>query len=366
MGSGVRGVAVLAAMMVGLAAPARGELPTWRPTVQTDPLEFGSLRLETAFANVPAPGQWEVSFTATQFNVWNHTWHTFALHREHERIGDEITGEQLRQIERNFVDDDAWHLDLEGWRSDLIMTRGLASGMSVSVKVPYIEIGEPNWDAFAEGFHETLGIDTLQREIFPRHDTLIYIKSAGNEEIVEAREEVNGSGLGDVSFGLAMPLRKRWGADQRLVVSAELPTGDRDSLRGSGGLDANVSWFARWQFQKPRGTRAVTLAAGYTWLDPNGEWLGRERTEHTGHLSFGVDQPLWRNLYGTFAFRLDTSSLWSISRARPGLPATFYRLGLMADAGRAGWFGFEVGEELQPQTGGEADWSFHLVWGGRY
>ncbi len=361
-----KGLLVCAVMIVvSLAARASAELPTWRPTVQTDPLEFGSLRLETGFANIPEPGEWEVSFTATQFNVWSHTWHTFALHREHDRIGQEITSEQLRQIESNFPEDDAWHLDLEGWRSDLIVTRGLANGMSASVKFPYIELGRPHWDAFAEEFHEFLSINTLEREIFPRHDTLIYIKDRDNEHIVEAREEVNGSGIGDVSLGLAMPLRDRWGARHRLVLSAELPTGDRDSLRGSGGVDANVSWFARWEFMKPRGTRAITLAAGYTWLDPNGEWLGFQRTEHLGHLSFGIDQPLWKNLYATLAVRLDSSPLWSITEARPGLPATFFRLGLMAGAGRAGWIGFEVGNELQPQTGGEADWSFHLIWGQR-
>jgi hypothetical protein len=351
-------------LLLALAAPAtRAELPLWRPTVQTDPMEFGSLRLETAFANVPSPGEWELSFTASQFNLWTHTWHTFALHREYDRIGEEIIPEQLRQIERNFPQDDVWHLDMEGWRSDLIVTRGLDNGMSLSLKVPYIEIGRPRWDGFGEGFHELVGIGSLEREIFPRGDTFIYMKDSGNEHIVERGRELNGGGIGDISIGLAIPLRDRWGGTQRVVVSAEAPTGDRDSLRGSGGVDANISWFGRWDFDKRRGTRTMTLLGGYTWLDPNGEWLGYERSQHLGHLSFGVDEPLWRNFFATFAVRIDSSPLWEVMPNHPGRPSLFYRLGLVADAGRAGWVGFDFGEELKPQTGVESDWSFHFMWG---
>jgi hypothetical protein len=340
-----------------LAAGVSAQLPSSRSQPQTDPLEFGSLRLETAFASSPDDGEWDVSLTVSEFNMWAHSWHTFATHREMSRRGLPVSPEELRGIESNFPDDSAWHVDLEGWRTDLVLSRGLPNGWSVSAKVPFIRIGAPHWDAVAETFHDGFGLETVERDWFRPGDTLVYLKSDRNERIVEARGELDGSGLGDVSLGLGIPLR----ASQRLVVSIEVPSGDRGGLRGSGGLDANVSWFGSWRTERS----SIGAALGYTHLDPNGAFLGLRRSEHLGHALLSVDRVLWRELRGTASVRVDTSPLGRVIDGYAGAPSTFYRLGVALPTDSHGWIAFELGEELAPVTGLEADWSFHLTWGTR-
>jgi hypothetical protein len=61
--------------------------------------------------------------------------------------------------------------------------------------------------------------------------------------------------------------------------------------------------------------------------------------------------------------RYDTSPLGDIIEEYPGEASTYYRLGLALATATYGWFSFELGEELQPVTGLEADWVFQLSWG---
>ncbi|HUO84012.1 MAG TPA: DUF3187 family protein [Thermoanaerobaculia bacterium] len=343
--------------LLGFSPAALGEVPGWRPAPATNPLEFGSLRLEPAFALAPAEGEWEASFVVSEFNLWNHTWHTFATHRARDLYRQPVTDEELRYIERDFAGDRVWHLDLEGWRTDLTLSRGLAGGRSVTLRIPWIEIGSPHWDRFGEEFHELFGLTSLEREVFPRGETLVYIKDRDNRHIIEARDELERKGIGDVSIALGIPLRPRWGAEHRLVAALEAPTGKEGTLHGSGGWDASLQWFAVWTGDR----KSIRTGAGATFLDPNGSFLGEERA-HLFHLYLQMDRHLWRRVSGTFGVRIDGSPLWSVIHELPGYPSTIYRFGLVGDLGTS-WVAFDFDEELHPQTGVEADWAFHLSWG---
>jgi hypothetical protein len=345
---------------IATALPLRPEMPPWRAQPQTNVLGFGSLRPDPAMAAAPEEGTWDVSITLSESNLWAHSWHTFASHRENGRFGMEIAPEQLRGIEESFPGDAAWHVDVEAWRADIVLARGLPHGLAVALKIPWIGVGKPRWDTLAEGFHDLFGLETVERDLFPANETLIYLKSRGNERIVEGRRELNGSGFGDASLAVSVPLGRFAGGTHRAAVTVELPTGDHDTLRGSGGVDAGASWSGSWSKDR----RNLSASAGYTRLDPGGSFLGLARSRDLLHLGAGIDQRLWRNLWGTFSVRFDSSPLGEVIEGYPGNPSTYYRVGFGVPT-RYGWLFFDLGEELQPVTGLEADWSFHLTWSAR-
>ncbi len=338
---------------------ARGQVPDWWPYPQTQPLTFGSLRLDPAFGVFLPDGEWSFASSVTEFNLWDHSWHTFATHRELKRYRLPVSDEELRVIERDFAHDYAWNLDVEGWRIDVVISRGLPEGRSFTVAIPWIEIGSPRWDRLGEGFHNLFGLSSLERDVFPRGETFIYLKDRGNRTTIRGGQELAVSGIGDVSLGYGFPLRDRWGSHQRMALTLQAPTGKAGTLQGSGGWDAGLSWFALWQRPRER----IRLAAGATWLDTHGSFLGAQRTS-TLHLMGEVEHALWRSFSGLLGMRVDSSPLRNINHGYPGYPATYYRLGIIHDQERS-WVAFEFMDALKPQTGIEADWAFRLTAGTR-
>jgi hypothetical protein len=351
---------LLLALALSASSPLLAEIPPWRPQVTSSPLVFGSLRLDPAFAIAPPAGQWQVLTTASQFNMWARSWHTFAAHRHHDLYGQSVTEEEVRSIAEAFPDDWAYHLDVEGWRGDIQFVRGFEGGASASIRIPWIEIGSPQMDWVAEDFHSGLGLSTHQREIFPADDTTIFLKHSDEEDVLFAGRELNRAGFGDVTLAGSIPLTVVKRAEQRLALAVDIPTGKRGTLQGSGGVDLTANWFSLWRLDK----RDVKLASGLTFL-VGGDFLGEDRFPLLPHLLFEVDQPLDRHKLwvASLAARLDGSPLWEITDGRAGYPPLFYRLGISRDLGAGRWVSFELGEELKPQTAVEADWSFHLTFG---
>lgn len=354
----LRGGAVLiVTLLLAIAPGSSAQIPDWRAAPQTDALEFGSPRLETGFGLDLDDGEWASSLTLTQFNSWNVSWHTAAVHRELGNGRHPVLSEELRLIERNFPGDPVWHIDVEGWRSDLIVSRGVGD-FTVSAQIPWIEIGSPNWDKLAEGFHSTLRINRLKRDQFPRSETLIYLKSEGNGSIIEAGVELERYGTGDVTLAAGRPLARRWGGSHQIVATVQIPTGREGTLQGSGGWDLGIAWYGTWK----KWVSTFKAGAGYTWLDPSGSFMALERSRYLGHLLFEVDRPLWFGFQGSAGIRLDSSPLLKIMKAYPGYPATFYRFSLLREIG-PGWISLTIGNALLPQTGDEADYTFGITTG---
>ena len=343
-----------------LTLTAVAETPLLLPTPQSDPTEFGSLVLDPSDALSLDNGQWSFAISESYFNQWAGSWHTARVHRDRGLERQPITDDELRYLEQAFPDDAIFRVDVEGLRTDLFIARGLPRGMTLSIRVPYISVGSPNWDSVAEEFHKILPENPAYgRDVFPRGQTLVYIK--GESGIVQRGDDLRESGIGDTVVSLGIRAGDRWGAQHRLGFSVKAPTGDEDSIRGSGGVDVGARWFAIWD--RPR--RDYVLGAGYNYLDDGGTIFGLERDD-VWNVIGGVSQPVSRRLAATARLRIDSSPLASESDSDLGKPTFYYRLGLAADLGEQRWLSFEIGDELIPQVGIDSDWSFHVEFGTRF
>lgn len=345
-------IAALAAALplAGASAP----LPLH--AVATDATEFGSLRMDPFEAVAVGEGEWVVLFSAAYFNQWNGSWHTRRLHQELGRVGQPIGDDELRILEEGFPDDVIYRFDLEGIRADLMVARGFGRGVVVQLRVPWIEIGHPHWDGLADAFHKAFPITNHEgREDFPRGLTFLYLHTG--DRSVTAREAIEGGGVGDVAFSISVPAGDAFGLSHRLAVAADLPTGDEATLLGSGGVDGGLRWFA----SRKRERSEWLIGAGFTRLARDGSFLGFERSD-TAH--FGVDY-LRRITARTWVHaggRLDTSHLAWIDTTDLHDPGVYYRIGIQRELGPARAISIELGEELFPQSGIDADFTIHLAW----
>lgn len=298
------------------------------------------------------------SVVASQFNQWDHSWHTFATHRDRNLYGKGVTDEELRYLESAFPQDRIHHLDVEGWRTDIYASRGWKNGIVFHAKIPFIRIGAPNWDSVAEEAHEALGVGGMQRDVYARSDTFIYLKNRNNTHIVQRGKELNRSGLGDISLGVTIPLKERWGAEQRLSLTLEAPTGKEGTLHGSGGIDAGLGWSMAWR----RSNMDYRVALGYSHQSRSGSFFGYDRSD-TAHVIAGLDRWLSSRTALTANSRVDMSPIGNIIGGYAGYPSIIYRLGVVRAIGRSSWMSFELSEALKPQTGVDADWGLHLMFG---
>lgn len=345
-------------LLLGLALSALPLLasaaPLERLTPATDFLDLGSIRPDPIESVSLEQGKWSWSITQSYMNQWSLTWHAHTVHQERGLDRRPMTAEEWSYIEEAFPEDDVYMIDLEGWRTDLTFSYGLPRGMTLTAEVPYVDIGGgPNWDGVAEEFHALVDKDrTYGRDTFPTGQSVFYMRANGRTNSVPDASE---SGIGDVTLSLSMPIGDR-AKEQSLVFAIQPPTGDENTLLGSGGWDASVSWYRKW-----RGARRSYLAgAAFSYLDPSGSVMGFERS-NTYHVLGEVTQTVTQNFDVRLGLRVDSATLAeSLNDSDLADPSFFWRLGATYDLPRGNSLYFDIGEELVPQTGTEADWSVHL------
>ncbi|MFI5166829.1 MAG: DUF3187 family protein [Thermoanaerobaculales bacterium] len=339
-----------------VSRPTAAQVDPWGSQIFPDPLRFNSLPLEPSQAVVPPAGEWQISAASGYFNVWQTTWHTGATHRDPALVGKPLTEAELRLLETNFPHDQFYFIDVEGWREDLSASVGLGDGYALTGRVPWIHIGGPVWDTIAEDFHRIFGLSDQRRNLFSHGQTVVYAR--GNHGKIEHWAEENGSGLGDSSLAVTGPLGHWLGADHRWVAALQVPTGEAGTLRGSGGWDAGLRWFGTWGGER----RQVRFGLGYTWLDPNGSWLGVKR-DNTWHALAEAHVPLGA-LTLRYSLRFDSSPLASFTDSVLGMPSSYWMLGVLGRLPHSAWWAFDLGEKY-PSSADVPDFSFHLLFGTR-
>ena len=349
---------VLALVVAALGARGAGTQVggAW-PAPSPDPLRFAALPLELdALAARPERG-WQVSAEAAYFNTWYLSWHPGAIHEELGRAGLPLTSDELRTLEQRHPDDAIHFTDLEGWRANVRLQYAFAKGIVTTLDVPWVDTTGPHWDAIAEEFHASVESGPGGRDLFPRGRNAVYVRGADGAAL-ERLDGLDGSGIGDVALTLAAPLGRALGAEHRLALAVEAPTGDQDTLRGSGGWDTGVRWAGTWRW-----TRSELVAAlGYTRLDDGGSFLGVARDD-TWHAACSYRVALGGRWQGRVIGRLDGSPLAGFTDAKPGDPGFYLTLGVRRDLGD-GWIALDLGENY-PLVGVTPDYSLHLSGGVR-
>ncbi len=262
--------------VAGWLMPASGAADDGADPTQEAPLvsvlHLGSPLLESWQGQTLPEGQWSVSLATAYFNTWHYTWHIGSVHRHLGLRGTALTRATTNVLEEFYPHEAAHQVDVEGWRTDLVVSLGLGSGWTAAVNLPWVGIGSPSWDVVPESFHELIGAKGQRRDWFPRGQSVIYIKSGQRSVLID---RLDGSGVGDVGLSVGRRLGEWRGGVHRLAAHVETPTGDGETLQGSDGWDLGVRYFADWQLRSWR----IGVGAGYTWLDSSGAWLGLERDD---------------------------------------------------------------------------------------
>lgn len=327
----------------------------WSAPPLADPLRMASLPLDVAAARPLGAGEWVVETALAYFNVASESWHTGTVHRELGREGLPLEAWELRLLEKRHPEDEIYRVDVEGWRSDLAVSVGLGVGLAASLRLGRVGVGTPQWDAVADDFHSAFGLGGGRRVWFARGQSVVYVR--GHDRTVESWNDLERDSWTDTTLSLSGSGGDWLGADHRWVVALEAPTGDRETLAGSGGWDTGLRWIATWG-SKRRVTRA---AFGYTFLDGGGGFLGARRAD-TWHVLGELRRPLSSRIDWRMAARFDASPLADLTALDPGAEAFFLTLGAAAPIGRTGWLSFDLGENY-PIRGVAPDFTFHLQFG---
>jgi len=344
----------LAAVLLVSGSGSSEPPPLWTPPV-VDPLRIASLPLSSADAIPVATGSWRVEASVGYFNVQESTWHAPTIHRDLGLGGEPFTSNEIALLERAFPDDEIYLIDLEGWQVDLRASLGLGRGITVSAHVPWLEVGRPHWDDLAYSVHRFLGTEKDGFEVFPYGETIVYAFDGSSR--VESLGELARSGWGDLSLAVSGRLGRWLGADHRWTAVVEAPTGDDDTLAGSGGWDLGVRWFGRWDLSS-----AVILAGvGYSHLDPEGGWLGIERDD-IWQAQVSYHQRLSAAWSLRLAIRADTSALADFDSSDLGDTTLLFDIGIRRELGDRVWMGVSFGENL-PQVGVTPDYALQLQLG---
>lgn len=347
----------LAALLATLASFAPGQPmlpPLARPSANPDPLRMASLPFDLAPVLEVEKGQWRWAASLGYANLWNHTWHTVAYHREVGRVGQPLSSAELAALAKRYPNDWYQFLDVELMRAEVWVQRGFGRGVTATVHVPYYAVGRPHWDGIAETWHKWLGLPDFNRQEFPRGQTLVYIKGPGGE--VERRDLAR-SGWGDISLAVGVPVGRWLGAWHRAVAAVEAPTGKRGTLHGSGGWDAGARFISQW-----RGERfAAVSGLGYTWPAPRGSLLGLRRNR-VWHTMVGLEARLWRQLVGGLRLQVERALLAETAGDRLAKVTLVKRFGVAVPLGRETWLAFDLGQD-SIRNGISPDYSFHLTVG---
>ena len=126
-------------------------------------------------------------------------------------------------------------LDGETYRFALALRGGFRNRWEWFAEAPIVAHRTGVFDSFIENWHDFFGLAQNDRDRVP-HDRLALFYRDGAGAYVDIRENV--SSFGDVSLGVGYA-SPQWGfSNDGLAIraSVKLPTGDEDSLAGSGGF----------------------------------------------------------------------------------------------------------------------------------
>ena len=159
-------------------------------------------------------------------------------------------------------------LDGETWVARLELRRAWSNGWRVAVQVPVVSHQGGGSDDFIEWYHERMGLPQGNRRQRPSGRLEYRYRRNGASQF----ELTNpATGLGDIRISAGAPLWRNGEATRAVdaVAGVELPTGDPDSLLGSGSTDFSLGLaahdlasLARWNLEQQGAAGILALTDG--------------------------------------------------------------------------------------------------------
>jgi hypothetical protein len=234
--------------------------------------------------------------------------------------------------------------DGETTRIGLTWRRGVTERLDLGVELPWVLHQSGNLDSFIDRWHDIFGLPDGIRDERP-HDRLLFRYDDGNRLLTMQR---NVEGLGDVRLLGGWRLDEGANGSSALRFSVKLPTGDSDSLLGSGSTDISLGL---------AGDRSTLLGAerltGFYRL--NATWLGeheigiRRNNPLVGHVSGGISYRLTsRSSLGLQA--LLRSPVYDSDVSPLGNFAASVTMGMRFRLPHGYSLAFSVGEDIHPHS----------------
>jgi hypothetical protein len=224
-------------------------------------LNNGYFFFEPEGARVLDDDSWVVDLHSADSNTFAKSrWISHNLEGDDERR----TGAQTLSIIRMDKGTTIFLVDGEIHRTTITAHRGFGNNLEIAISVPFATIGGGSSDAFIEHFHSTLKLGDNQRVAVQKNHETVFLRTDENTYL---REHASGSRIGDVAVSAKYELPAL--EDPNLSLSAqaalELPTGNAQSLDGSGSVDGGVQLIATRDYGRSR----VNASAGLLFLGRN-------------------------------------------------------------------------------------------------
>jgi len=183
------------------------------------------------------------------------------------------------------VGNESIFIDGETYVGRLAVERGFSDGWRAGFELPIVSHQGGFLDSIIDDWHDAFSLDGFDRGDAPE-DLLLYRYIDGESLDISVREK--NTDIGD----LVLTMGKRWensGGSSLFRIEVKLPTGDAESLMGSGGVDVGVRVQTTRKISR-RGTLYGGL--GFAWLE-TGDVLAELRQNWAGTFTLGWSWQQW-------------------------------------------------------------------------
>lgn len=197
-------------------------------------------------------------------------------------------------------------LDGESYRMEMAVRYGIWQDTEIGVDVPIVSHRRGRFDNFIRNWHDLFGLSNKEQNQFTPNQLNYYYQS-GSNTVVDIHETE--SGLGDVRLSVAMTGLKYipW-APQSFVYRAviKLPTGNADTLLGSGGIDVALSMSTENSNTFKDYYSAFSGQAGVMWLGES-DLFSQIQRKYVMFASSTIDWDYWQPIVFKAQLDLHTS-----------------------------------------------------------
>lgn len=275
-----------------------------------------------------------------------HDWSSSVIVSSHN-IGDVRSGETLR-------------LDGETTRLAINHQFGISDKLSVGIEVPFLWHESGSLDNLIEGWHDVFGFPDGPRK-GRATDLLEFFYSDSRGSFLRLNNNTNG--IGDIRLLAGWRLASTEGRDTALRLSVKLPTGDSDTLLGSGGADVSIGIATDvtelWGNAKLSGMYRANL----TFLSEP-EFLSTRYNQYVGQFSFGLGYVAHPSVNLKVQSRI-RSALYDSDTKNLGDVSVSTTFGADFRLSNRYQLVLSVGEDLKSGTGPDVSFQIALHYSGR-